>query len=72
MFVGETGVGRIIAAHLRADEGAGIEDPTTSRALGAIDLPTIQKYLNLHYLGVARPVRPGGIDQCRQLLPPRA
>src|ERR1700690_959912 len=37
MFVGETGVGRII------------QRPCDVRALGVIDLQTIQRYLNFHY-----------------------
>jgi benzoyl-CoA 2,3-dioxygenase component B len=52
MFVGETGVGRIIARTCEAMKEAGISDPndaTRIRALGVIDLPTIQKKLNLHY-----------------------
>jgi benzoyl-CoA 2,3-epoxidase subunit B len=52
MFVGETGVGRIIARTCEAMKQAGISDPYDReriRALGVIDLPTIQKKLNLHY-----------------------
>ena len=52
MFVGETGVGRTIQRTCEAMKGAGIEDPndtTRIRALGVIDLPTIQKKMNLHY-----------------------
>ncbi len=52
MFVGETGVGRTIQATVDAMAAAGITDPyDTSRIrdLGVIDLPTIQKKLNLHY-----------------------
>ena len=52
MFVGETGVGRIIQRTCQAMNEAGIDDPTDIqrvRALGVIDLPTIQKKLNLHY-----------------------
>jgi len=52
MFVGETGVGRIVQATLDAMKGAGIDDPyevNKIRDLGVIDLPTIQKKLNLHY-----------------------
>ncbi len=52
MFVGETGVGRTIQATLEAMAKAGITDPTDTakiRELGVIDLPTIQKKLNLHY-----------------------
>jgi benzoyl-CoA 2,3-dioxygenase component B len=52
MFVGETGVGRTIQRTCEAMKAAGIEDPNDTariRALGVIDLPTIQKKLNLHY-----------------------
>ncbi len=52
MFVGETGVGRIVERTCQAMNDAGITDPydiEKIRALGVIDLPTIQKKLNLHY-----------------------
>ena len=52
MFVGETGVGRTIQRTCEAIQAAGIEDPNEIdkvRKLGVIDLPTIQKKLNLHY-----------------------
>ena len=52
MFVGETGVGRTIQATCEAMNRAGISDPfdiDKIRDLGVIDLPTIQKKLNLHY-----------------------
>jgi len=52
MFVGETGVGRVVQATLEAMNSAGITDPgdvAKIRELGVIDLPTIQKKLNLHY-----------------------
>src|SRR5438270_4358513 len=52
MFVGETGVGRIVERTCAAMREAGIEDPCAVgkiRALGVIDLPTIQKKMNLHY-----------------------
>ncbi len=52
MFVGETGVGRTIQATVNAMNAAGITDPyevIKIRDLGVIDLPTIQKKLNLHY-----------------------
>jgi benzoyl-CoA 2,3-dioxygenase component B len=51
MFVGETGVGRTIQRTCEAMKEAGIEDPhdvEAIRKLGVIDLPTIQKKLNLH------------------------
>ncbi|MFV0514440.1 MAG: benzoyl-CoA 2,3-epoxidase subunit BoxB [Jhaorihella sp.] len=52
MFVGETGVGRTIQRTCEAMNEAGITDPydiDKIRDLGVIDLPTIQKKLNLHY-----------------------
>ncbi len=52
MFVGETGVGRTVQRTCEAMQAAGIDDPydiNAIRELGVIDLPTIQKKLNLHY-----------------------
>ena len=52
MFVGETGIGRTLQRTCEAMKEAGIEDPgeiDKVRALGVIDLPTMQKKLNLHY-----------------------
>ncbi len=51
MFVGETGVGRIVQRTCEAMRRAGIDDPTDIervRRLGVIDLPTVQKKINLH------------------------
>ncbi|MBL4739522.1 MAG: benzoyl-CoA 2,3-epoxidase subunit BoxB [Sneathiella sp.] len=52
MFVGDTGVGRVVRRTCEAMKEAGIDDPYNIEAvrnLGVIDLPTIQKKLNLHY-----------------------
>jgi benzoyl-CoA 2,3-dioxygenase component B len=52
MFVGETGVQRVIQRTAEAMKAAGIDDPydiARVRALGVIDLPTIQKKANLHF-----------------------
>ncbi|MBS0642202.1 MAG: benzoyl-CoA 2,3-epoxidase subunit BoxB [Acetobacteraceae bacterium] len=52
MFVGETGVQRVIQRTCDAMKAAGISDPYDIgkvRALGVIDLPTIQKKANLHF-----------------------
>src|SRR5919107_4118849 len=52
MFVGQSGVGRIIERTCAAMRDSGIDDPTDIdrvRALGVIDLPTIQKRMNLHF-----------------------
>jgi benzoyl-CoA 2,3-dioxygenase component B len=51
MFVGETGVTRVVQKTCEAMKQAGIDDPNEIekiRKLGVIDLPTIQKKLNLH------------------------
>src|SRR5213592_1245892 len=49
MFVGETGVSRIIQRTCEVMKENKVEDPADLRALGVIDLETIQKYLNFHY-----------------------
>ena len=52
MFVGETGVGRTIERTCQVMAENGIDDPydiEKIRSFGVIDLPTIQKKLNLHY-----------------------
>lgn len=46
MFVGESGVGRIIERACQVMKENKTEDV---RKFGVIDLPTIQKYLNFHY-----------------------
>jgi benzoyl-CoA 2,3-epoxidase subunit B len=51
MFVGETGVGRIIEKTCQVMVAAGISDPgdvAAVRALGAIDLPLLQRKANFH------------------------
>ena len=52
MFVGESGVMRVISRTCEAMLQAGITDPhdiERVRALGVVDLPTIQKKMNLHF-----------------------
>jgi benzoyl-CoA 2,3-dioxygenase component B len=52
MFVGYTGVMRVVEATARAMAGAKIDDPydvEAIRRLGVIDLPAIQRKVNLHY-----------------------
>jgi benzoyl-CoA 2,3-dioxygenase component B len=46
MFVGETGIGRVVQRTCDVMREHRTDDP---RRHGAIDLPTIQKYLNFHY-----------------------
>ena len=52
MFVGDSGVQRVIERTVQAMREAGITDPAdiaAVRKLGVIDLPTIQKKMNLHF-----------------------
>ena len=52
MFVGETGVMRVVERTCQAMKEAGITDPydvAAVRALGVIDLPTLQRKANLHF-----------------------
>jgi len=49
MFVGESGVSRVIARTCQVMNELKSDDPQRVRAAGAIDLPTIQRYLNFHY-----------------------
>src|ERR671914_503254 len=46
MFVGETGIGRVVKRTLEVMKEIGADDPAKVRAAGAVDLPTLQKYLN--------------------------
>src|SRR6059058_1909480 len=46
MFVGETGISRVVKRTLGVMKELGTDDPARIRAHGAIDLPTLQKYLN--------------------------
>ncbi len=52
MFIGQSGIGRVIERTCAAMRTAGIDDPgdiERVRALGVIDLPTLQKRANLHF-----------------------
>ena len=49
MFVGESGVSRVIQRTCEVMREHKVEDPAKVRALGVIDLPTIQRYLNFHF-----------------------
>src|SRR5205823_2110929 len=49
MFVGESGVSRVIARTCQVMNELKSDDPAKIRAAGAIDFPTIQRYLNFHY-----------------------
>ena len=49
MFVGESGVGRVITRTCQAMNELKTDDPKKLREAGVIDLPTIQRYLNFHF-----------------------
>ncbi|MFA7503485.1 MAG: benzoyl-CoA 2,3-epoxidase subunit BoxB [Burkholderiaceae bacterium] len=49
MFVGESGVSRVIQRTCEVMNELGTDDPAKLRAAGVIDLPTIQRYLNFHF-----------------------
>jgi benzoyl-CoA 2,3-dioxygenase component B len=49
MFVGESGVARVIQRTCDVMSQFRIDDPVEVRAHGVIDLETIQRYLNFHY-----------------------
>jgi benzoyl-CoA 2,3-dioxygenase component B len=49
MFVGETGLGRVVKRTLEVMKELGTDDPAAIRRAGAIDLPLLQKYLNFWF-----------------------
>lgn len=49
MFVGESGVSRIIQRTCQVMNELKTDDVSKIRAAGAIDLPLLQRYLNFHY-----------------------
>ncbi len=49
MFVGESGVARVIQRTCEVMKQLGTDDPAKVRAAGVIDLPTLQRYLNFHF-----------------------
>lgn len=49
MFVGETGVGRVIRRTLEVMKELATDDVATLRNAGVIDLPTIQKFMNFWF-----------------------
>jgi benzoyl-CoA 2,3-dioxygenase component B len=49
MFVGESGVGRVIQRTCDVMNQLKTDDVAKIRAAGAIDLPTLQRYLNFHF-----------------------
>src|SRR5689334_95824 len=49
MFVGESGVSRVIARTCEIMKKHNVEAPDQVRKLGVIDFDTLQRYLNFHY-----------------------
>ncbi len=49
MFVGESGVARVLQRTCDVMKRLETDDPARIRGEGAIDLPTIQRYLNFHF-----------------------
>lgn len=49
MFVGETGIGRIVKRTLEEMTRLGTDDPHALRRSGVIDLPLLQRYINFWY-----------------------
>ena len=49
MFVGESGVSRVVQRTCEVMKQLRTDDPDRLRAAGVIDLPTIQRYVNFHY-----------------------
>jgi benzoyl-CoA 2,3-dioxygenase component B len=50
MFVGETGVQRTVQRTADVMGQLRTDDPARLRAAGVIDLPTLQRYINLHFV----------------------
>ena len=49
MFVGETGIMRIVDRTCGVMNELKTDDPAAVRGAGVIDLPTLQRYINFHY-----------------------
>jgi benzoyl-CoA 2,3-dioxygenase component B len=49
MFIGDTGLSRVVQRSCEVMNELKTEDPEKLRAAGVIDLPTLQRYLNFHF-----------------------
>ncbi len=49
MFVGDTGIARVIRRTLEVMKERGTDDPLAIRRAGAVDLPTMQRYMNFWF-----------------------
>ena len=67
MFVGETGIRRVVERTCDVMAALKTDDPERVRAAGAIDLPTVPAVFELSLQRVARSLWTGAIDERRQL-----
>ena len=72
MFVGDTGISRVIKRTLEVMKELNTDDPEAIRKAGAIDLPTVQKLSEFLVQLVARSVRLGELVECGVLFRQRA
>ncbi len=49
MFVGDTGIARVVRRTIEVMKEIGSDDPEAVRRAGAVDLPTLQKYINFWF-----------------------
>lgn len=49
MFVGDTGIGRVVKRTLELMKEIGSDDPQAIRKAGGVDLPLLQKYINFWF-----------------------
>jgi benzoyl-CoA 2,3-dioxygenase component B len=49
MFVGDTGIGRVIRRTIEVMKEIDSDNPTSVREAGAVDLPTLQRYMNFWF-----------------------
>ena len=49
MFVGDTGIGRVVRRALEVMKETGSDDPAAVRRQGAVDLPLVQRYINFWF-----------------------
>ena len=49
MFVGETGIGRVVRRTMEIMKEIGSDDPEAVRRAGGVDLPCLQRYLNFWF-----------------------
>ncbi len=67
MFIGHTGLARVTRRTLEVMAELGTEDPEAVRRAGAIDLPTIQRYINFWFSSSLDLFRVGSLVQLSAL-----